>query len=203
MLYYFGILTQHVMTHNELNEMIEDAWRQLAEAASRREWPATQSAFRRTAALQDLHQQSLNLQEKIAALSGEKPTASVRGNGFQNPIVPVSPAYGRKRGTNRPKELRIGTHRMPIAVSNQIVIETANWILRQGHELPLIQNFVHPTNAHFLPSAQTRQLDNGSFIEIGDSQETLLLKARKLLNACNFADLKLEVVLQDGTVKTA
>lgn len=107
-----------------------------------------------------------------------------------------------RRPTTRPKELRIGPYQIPISLNNQIVVATANWILKQGVALPKISNFIHPTDSGFTESAQTKKLDDGSFIEIGDSQNTLIQKARKLLNACDFRQLKLEVLLEDGTVRT-
>jgi hypothetical protein len=86
---------------------------------------------------------------------------------------------------------------------NQIPVAVANWILKQGKMLGRIQNFVHETNAGFPRSAQTKELDNRWFIEVGDSQEVLLQKGRRLLSDCGFREVTLQVILEDGTVKTA
>ena len=67
----------------------------------------------------------------------------------------------------------------------------------------LSSNFVHENNIGFANSAPTKHLDNGWYIEVGDSQETLLLKGRRLLDSCGFRHLPLQVVLEDGTTKTA
>ena len=45
---------------------------------------------------------------------------------------------------------------------------------------------MHENNIGFANSAQTKHLDNGWYIEVGDSQETLLLKGRRLLDSCGF-----------------
>src|SRR5258708_11956320 len=145
-------------TVNELNNYLQAAWHQLAEAAKNNDWPATQQAYRKMATLQDLDQQSRNLQQRIADLSEE--VANNGGSSLlrQTAFVPDGVLGSTRRGTKRPRELRIGTHREPIALNNQIVIAVANWILKQGKILPRITNFVHPTNSGFAASAQTRQL---------------------------------------------
>ena len=82
--------------------------------------------------------------------------------------------------------------------SNQIPVVVGNWILKQGKNLPRIQNFVHETSAGFPQSAQVKQLENGWFIEIGDSQQVLVQKGRRLLDACGFRDVQLQVILENG-----
>ncbi len=108
-----------------------------------------------------------------------------------------------RRQAIQPSEVRIGTAIVRVSRSNQIPLAVANWILKQGNALPRIQNFVHETNSGFLRTAQTKELDNGWFIEIGDSQEVLIQKGRRLLDACGFRDVRLQVVLEDKTIKTA
>ena len=110
-------------------------------------------------------------------------------------------ATSRRRQAIHPTELRIGTVAVRVRKSNQIPVVVANWILEQGQTLPKIDNFVHETNSGFSRSAQTTELNDGSFIEIGDSQDMLIRKGRRLLDACGFRDRRLEVVLEDGTVK--
>jgi hypothetical protein len=186
---------------NNLNEHIENTWRQLKEASKNENWATVQVAFRRMATLQDLNEQSRLLTQRIEGLSEERLPDSNTIAGHRTESSSNGYADGRRRGTIRPKELRIGNHQIPIAMSNRIVIETANWILKQGKALPRIENFVHPSNTGFARSAQTRRLEDGSYIEIGDQQEVLIQKARRLLNTCGFRDLKLEVFLEDGSSK--
>jgi hypothetical protein len=114
-----------------------------------------------------------------------------------------APARGAKRKTNRPTELRIGTEVITVTKSNQIPIEVANWILRQGKTLPVIPNILHKTNAGFPLSSKPEQLKNKWFIEVGDSQDVLIQRARRLLDACELHDVALQVVLRDGSVRTA
>ena len=124
----------------------------------------------------------------------------------QHRYTPVNPpAYVTsppKRRTIRPLELKIGTEVVRVSKSNQIPISTANWILQRGKTLPRLQNFVHETNTGFPQAAKTVELNNGWFIEVGDSQEVLIQKGRRLLDACGFRDVGLQVVLEDGTVRS-
>jgi hypothetical protein len=57
--------------------------------------------------------------------------------------------------------------------------------------------------AGFTPSASTKRLVIGQYIEIGDNQPVLLQKARKLLDICGYPGMPIEVQLVDGTVLTA
>jgi len=116
---------------------------------------------------------------------------------------PISrpPGPGRKR-TNPPIELRIGTEAIKLTASNQIPVEVANWLLRPGRALPIIPNILHETKLGFPLASQPKPLNNGWFIEVGDSQEVLIKRARRLLNECEFRDVPLQVVLKDGTIKT-
>lgn len=105
-----------------------------------------------------------------------------------------------RRQTIHPTEVRIGTAIVRVSKSKQIPVAVANWIIEQGKALPTIQNFVHKTNTGFPRTAQTEQLRDGSFIEIGDSQLVLVQKGRRLLDACGFRDVRLHVVLENGVV---
>lgn len=190
-------------TFNELDGYIQNTWRQLVEAAKNSDWAATQQAFRKMAEFQELKQQSRNLQQRIERLTNETHSNGQASRQHQTPLATVAGTGMARRGIRRPRELRIGNHHESISINNQIVIATANWMLKQGKTLPKIHNFVHPNDFGFAASAQIRRLDDGSFIEIGDSQDTLIQKARKLLNVCGFPDLKLEVLLEDGTLRSA
>src|SRR5438445_3648042 len=143
---------------NELNEHLRNGWDQLKDAAKNEDWPAMQRAFREMATVQDLDERSRNLQQQIAGLSHK---ASPNGNPTLTDSTPFTPVhhFDGRRGTTRPRELRIGAHHVPISINNQIVIATANWIIAQGKTLPRIHNFVHPTNSGFSSSAQIKRLD--------------------------------------------
>jgi DNA sulfur modification protein DndB len=127
-------------------------------------------------------------------------TTSNTGNNRGNSDFILPP---RKKPAIHPSEVRVGTSVARVDKSNQILITVAEWIIKQGKTLPRIRNFVHETDSGFSRAAKTVKLSNGWFIEIGDSQETLIRKSRRLLDACGFRDVRLEVVLEDGTVKTA
>jgi hypothetical protein len=112
-------------------------------------------------------------------------------------------ARGTKTRTNPPTELRIGADVIGVTKANQIPVEVANWILRQGKALHVIPNVLHQANAGFPLAAQPKQIANGWFVEVGDSQKVLIQRGRRLLDNCDLHDVSLQVVLRDGTVKTA
>lgn len=124
----------------------------------------------------------------------------------QPPQPPPSPgpelATTAKQPTVRPTELRIGDEAITVTKSNQIPVAVANWILSKGRTLPTLPNVLHQTNRGFPPSAQPKPLTNGWYIEVGDSQEVLIQRARRLLDLCEFRDVQLQILLEDGTVKT-
>jgi hypothetical protein len=185
----------------DLEQHIQNGWLQLKSAADSGDWPAMQAAFRSMGKLQELYEQSRTLQHQIAALS--QPAAFASGHTSID-LQPVQNrnAYIVRRPTKRPRELRIGSFRVPVSINNQVLIETANWLIGQGRALPVIPNFVQRGRDGFAESAQVKPLQDGWFIEIGDSQEALFQKARKLLNLCGLSSVGIEVLLEDGTVKT-
>jgi len=189
-----------VSTLPELEQHIHTGWEQLQAAVAGQDWGATQSAYRNMSKLQDLHEQSRNLQSQIAALSEAEPIASGYTSVDRQP-APSPSAFTVRRATKRPRELRIGAFRAPVALNNQVLIETANWLIGQGRALPAIPNFVQRSRAGFAESAQVKPLQEGYFIEIGDSQEALFQKARKLLNLCGLSGVKIEILLEDNTTR--
>ncbi len=123
-----------------------------------------------------------------------------------NPVVDSRSVFAvnqPRRQPIHPVEIRIGTEVVKVTKSNQIPVLVGNWILKQGKTIPRIQNFVHEADSGFPRAAQTKQLVNGWYVEIGDSQDVLLQKARRLLDACGFREVRLEILLEDGTVRTA
>jgi len=58
----------------------------------------------------------------------------------------------------------------------------ANWLFARANPSKNPE-LIHETDSGFTQSAQTKELKNGWFIEIGDHQERLIQKARELLNA--------------------
>lgn len=201
-------MNEHII---KLNKHIANTWENVERAVKSKDRTATQAALNKLAHLENLKEQQLALDQSIAAsTSMEQPVKSAPSitnqhqNGSTHPL-PTEPVYyptRRRRQIIRPREIRIGSYRKAISIANQIPITTANWLLDQGKSLPTIPNFVHPSNSGFAQSAVPRQLNNGTFIEIGDNQEVLIQKARRLLNACGFRDLKIEVLFEDGSSKT-
>jgi hypothetical protein len=123
-----------------------------------------------------------------------------------NPVADSRPIFAinqQRRQPIHPVEIRIGTEVVKATKSNQIPVLVGNWILKQGRTIPRIQNFVHEADSGFPRAAQTKQLANGWYVEIGDSQDVLLQKARRLLDACGLREVRLEILLEDGTVRTA
>lgn len=106
----------------------------------------------------------------------------------------------RPKATVHPREVRIGSVRIPVQYANQIPVVVANWILNQGGKVQKIQNFVHETDSGFSKTAQTKRLDNGWYIEVGDSQSMLVKKAKRLLDAFGFEGVLLQVVLENGAL---
>ena len=107
------------------------------------------------------------------------------------------PPVGKRR-RKYPKSIRIGDYEEQIRYLNQIPVVTANWILNQGRELPEIQNFVHRDNNDFMPSAALKKLRNGWYIEVGDDKQTLINKARNLLDQTGFESTHFSVEMHDG-----
>ena len=108
----------------------------------------------------------------------------------------------RRRRTTRPREVRIGGCAESVRAWNEIPVVVANWILSQGKALPRVENFVHEADADFAQSALTKELNNGWFIEIGDSQGTLVQKGRRLLDDCGLRNVGFQIRLEDGTTKS-
>lgn len=183
--------------NSKLLDPIAEAWKRLMEGAKNRDWQTCQDAYRRLTTLRDLEEQERRLAERIA-----RATTDLRGCNDQinESARDLTPSFenSKKRKIIRPRELRIGEYSEPIAINNQIVVNTANWIIAQGVVPKNVSNFIHSTNSGFAQSAQTKPLVSGQFIEIGDSQETLFKKARKLLDENGFRELKLEVLLENG-----
>ena len=102
----------------------------------------------------------------------------------------------------RPTEVRIGSAVFRVDRLWQIPVVVANWILKQDRTLPAIPKFLHETNSGFSPTAETKRLDNGWFIEVSDGRERTIKKGRTLLDACGFNDILFQVILRDGTVAT-
>jgi hypothetical protein len=192
------------MNTNELDQHISKAWGRVIDAAKIKDLVATQRAVREVAESLEVKEQAIAIQQRMVNLTKSNPS---QGAGFQNgatekTTAPVAYVSRRKRPTIRPSEVRIGSYRRAINYANQIPIVVANWLIEQKKELPRVPNFIHPTNAGFARSAQTKELADGSYIEVGDHQEVLIQKARKLLDACGYKGTKLEVLLDDGTLKT-
>jgi hypothetical protein len=205
------LLYKHMNEHIiKLNKHIANAWESLEKAVNSKNRVAAQDALNKLAHLENLKEQQLALDQSIAAsISAEQPakiasSITKHQNGSSHPLSaePVYFSTRRKRQTIRPQEIRIGSYRKAIGMANQIPTTVANWLLEQGKTLPTIQNFVHPSNSGFSQSASTKQLINGTFIEIGDNQEVLIQKARRLLDACGYRNLKFEILFEDGNSKT-
>ncbi|MCX6924583.1 MAG: DNA sulfur modification protein DndB [Verrucomicrobia bacterium] len=136
------------------------------------------------------------VKRKLGLATSESETKSIdhltmqdgSAKSFPNGLASESHAFHPqpKRPSTHPAEVRIASEAIRIRKWNQVPIAVANWVLRQGKSLPVLQNFVHRNNIGFANSANTKELKNGWYIEVGDSQETLLLKGRRLLDSSGF-----------------
>lgn len=131
----------------------------------------------------------------------EKSLDGAQNPAFANTETGLREETRQRQPVIRAKELRIGDHVEPLQAANEIPVSVANWILDQGKELPLIPNFVHRGKDGFAKSAQLKQAKNGWHVEVGDSQITLIQKARKLLDRCGFGAVGFSVILEDGQVR--
>jgi hypothetical protein len=199
-------MSEHIV---KLSKHISETWDSLEKAARDKERTAVQNYLDRINHLENLKAQQIALEQSIAvSISGDgstqvaTPVINHQSSNHSFQVEPHDYISRRKRKTVKPREVKLGSFRKPVFFSNEILITVANWLIEQGKALPTIPNFVHPSNSGFSPSAMPRQLVNGSFIEIGDNQEMLLQKARRLLDACGYHTLKLEVAFEDGTSKT-
>ncbi len=196
----------------KLDKHIASAWENVASAVKQKNRMTVQDALHKLAHLENLKAQQLALDQSIAAstsagdlsqIASSTENKSQNGSLHQSLSESIHYSSRRKRPTIRPQEIRIGSFRKEIHMANQIPISTANWLIGQGKSLPTIPNFIHPSNSGFSRSASTKELVNGSFIEIGDDVKVSLQKARRLLDACGFRSLKLEVLFEDGSLKTS
>jgi hypothetical protein len=175
-----------------LTDHLTKVWQELKDAVRTEDWGATQQSFHRMEKIQQVNEEFAKKLEEIGDFGGPPP--------FDESKTVVQ-FNGVRRGTIRPTELRIDLDRIPISLNNQIVVATGNWILKnRPGSIPVIKNFVHRDNSGFSPSAQTKRLNDGSYIEVGDSQRTLVVKARKLLDSCGYLNTKLQVQLEDGSI---
>ena len=199
-------MNEHII---KLNKHILNAWESLEKAAKNKDGVTIQSFLDKINHFENLKEQQIALEQSIVASMSEEKSAQiavspVNHNNSNHTLStePLGYTNRLKRKTTKPKEVRIGSFRKPVFFSNEILITVANWLIEQGKTLPSIPNFIHPIDSGFAQSAVPRRLNNGTFIEVGDNQETLLKKARRLLNACGYRNLKLEILFEDGNLKT-
>ena len=102
-----------------------------------------------------------------------------------------------------PKEIRFGPMKKRLRNAHEIPVVVANWLIGEGRAVQNFENFVHASNIGFKPTATTKRLDSGQFMEVGDDQKDLLRKARILLDSCGYKGRPIEVLLEDGSVLTA
>ena len=177
-----------------LTDLIGNTWQILKEATKSESWTSTKDAFEQMSKLQEIN---LSVAKQLAVQFPNPPqgVAAAGGN------ITQPETSSAKRPTIRPRELRIAGQKIAISLNNQIAIETANWILDQGTKLPYIPGFLNSSDSGFSDSAVKRKLKDGSLIEIGLGQDTLVKKARQLLNASGLHHVKAEVLLENGEVK--
>jgi hypothetical protein len=104
---------------------------------------------------------------------------------------------------SRPVEIRVGPFKKRIRKAHEIPVVVANWLIEQGKAVQNFENFVHASNVGFKPTATTKRLSSGQFMEVGSDQKDLLRKARILLDSCGYKGRPIEVLLKDGSVLTA
>jgi hypothetical protein len=149
--------------------------------------------------LENLKKQQEALDKSIlASISVTSPTKMPRD--VSNRQQDISTLFGRrKRPTNRPEEMRIGSYRKAIRYAYEIPLTVADCIIEQGKALPTMPNFIQSTKMGFATSAEPKPLKNGQFMEVGDDQKVLLHKARVVLDPCGFQNQKLQVLFADGS----
>lgn len=176
-----------------MTKLIDCAWDNLALAVNAKDIKGVKSSL--TALEERLlleHQQKL-LNEQIAKhVSGSKEPEEP--DAFEIALA----SYKPKREANRPRMIEVGDQKQGISYSYEITTATAEWILKHSNKLPAMY-FVRPTAQGFSKTAKLKQLSNGSFIEIGDDQPTLIAKARKLLDAAGYTHQMAAVTFNDGT----
>jgi hypothetical protein len=108
-----------------------------------------------------------------------------------------NPTKSKQASTNQLAAILVGETAAPIARWNQIPLFVANWLLMRGTPAPNVQ-FINSKASEFPASARLKKLSNGSFIDVGDDRDTLLRKARRLLDECGYHDVKIVVQLSNG-----
>ncbi len=185
----------------KLDSNIRIAWTHVKLAAEKEDVSATRVALDKVSHLENLKHQQVALEKSIAAsIAGE---VEVAGKNDSPAHAPENYFRSGKRQTVRPTEIRFASFKKPIRYANEIPITVANWLVEQGKVLPTFPNFIHSSNNGFAKSAITKRLVSGQFIEVGDHQEILIQKARKLFDTCGYRTLKFEVLLEDGNTVTA
>jgi len=151
--------------------------------------------------LENLKHQQMALEKSIVASIAGKIEVPDK-NDMPDHATEIYPRSG-KRQTVRPTEIRFASFKKTIRYANEIPISVANWLVEQGKALPTFPNFIHASNNGFAKSAITKRLVSGQYIEVGDNQEILIQKARKIFDACGYRTLKFEVLFEDGNAVTA
>lgn len=106
-----------------------------------------------------------------------------------------------RASTTKPTEVRIGeSFSQPIRDAVEVPVVVGNWIIQQGQSLRMIPNFVHQTDSGFLGSAQPKRLENGWYINVHGDRNEMVRRGQRLLDACGFRNVRLKVILEDGTV---
>jgi len=161
---------------------------------------AAQNGLEKIARFNNLLRQAENVAKII-----EQSVAGDARESMPNPTARLGTLNGYARHKQpRPKPvcITIGTSRTEIRDWNDSLETVANWIIKQGRTIPTFPNFILPSEEGFASSAKTRRLSSGQFIELGDSKETLLKKARRLLDSCGFPHQTFEVTDANGTTQT-
>jgi hypothetical protein len=130
-----------------------------------------------------------------------KTTAKVSRSTLK-PVAPIGSDLEMEQ-FSRPVEIKVGPLKQRIRGAHEIPVVVANWLIEQGKAVQNFENFVHAANIGFKPTATTKRLNSGQYMEVGNDQKDLLRKARILLDSCGYKGRPIEVLLKDGSVLTA
>lgn len=122
---------------------------------------------------------------------------------LRQPELPPTPA------TPELRTMRIGGDTFTIRRAKDILVNTAEWLIKQGRlrkeDCPVVSGHrryivhIEPKHPHGRGFFVPKKLSNGLFIETHFSASRCIANAKKLLKHCGFSETLLEVQIPQGT----